>query len=402
LEMLPRGSLTNARSAFAALESLCAETGAAMPALLVAEMFARSGQKADALRWAERALGSDPENWQAMGLAAQLHLEARRYQKAIDIAAQSLALVYFQPLMHYVMGCALMGRHQWADAEQPLRLAVLQSPGFARAHDQLSTLYGSHLGRMNESASHFVIANRLRKKRRARQDAPPEPAGALPDLPASRPVFARRAGSSPANPACDVVVVCGLPRSGTSMLMQILAAGGIPPLTDNLRQPDEDNPRGYFEYEPATHLLQENTWVANARGKVVKLVLPLVPFLPPGEAYKLVIIQRDFTATLASQRRMLSRLGREEGQADLNEDELMREYGAQEHRVANWLDARPQIATLPLDYDAVLRDPSGTAAQIAGFLSRSFDTGAAAQAIDPALKRQGTNPTESRHPLFRS
>lgn len=193
-------------------------------------------------------------------------------------------------------------------------------------------------------------------------------------------------------------VVCGLPRSGTSMLMQTLAAGGVPPLTDSLRQPDEDNPRGYFEYEPATHLLQDTPWVANARGKVVKLVLPFVPFLSPGEAYKLVIIQRDLTATLASQRKMLARLGREEGQADLSEDELMCEYGAQEHRAANWPDARPQITTLPLDYDAVLSNPLGAVTQIAELLGRSFDTGTAAQAIDPALKRQGRKLTESRNP----
>lgn len=172
------------------------------------------------------------------------------------------------------------------------------------------------------------------------------------------------------------------------MLMQLLVAGGMTPLTDGLRVADEDNPRGYYEYERATHLHEDKAWVPEARGKVVKLVLPLVPFLPRNENYRLILIQRDLAAVVASQERMLSRLGREEQGAHLTTEMLMREYCSQEHRVLQWLEARPGIAVLSLEYDAILRDSMGSAEAVATFLGRPFDTEAAAQAVDPTLKRQ--------------
>ena len=129
--------------------------------------------------------------------------------------------------------------------------------------------------------------------------------------PENESTFNARPGPPPEDPSRDIVIVTGLPRSGTSMLMQVLVAGGINPLVDAHRPADVDNPRGYFEYEPATRLRQDDSWVPLARGKVVKLVLPLIPSLPPGESYRLVVIQRDLGEVLDSQRRMLDRLGRE-------------------------------------------------------------------------------------------
>ncbi len=106
-----------------------------------------------------------------------------------------------------------------------------------------------------------------------------------------------------------MVVVAGLPRSGTSMLMQLLAAGGVAPLTDGLREADSDNPRGYFEFGPASNLAQDASWLPHARGKAVKLALPLVMQLPPGEPYRVIVIERHPREVIASQCAMLQRLG---------------------------------------------------------------------------------------------
>jgi len=133
-------------------------------------------------------------------------------------------------------------------------------------------------------------------------------------------------------------------RPSRPWLIQLLAAGGVTPLTDGKRATDEDNPRGYFEYEPATRLLQDATWVQQARGRAVKLVLPLVPFLPMGETYRLLLLQRDLRAVVSSQARMLSRLGRADEAAQLGQAALMREFCGQEHRVLRWLEARPGMA----------------------------------------------------------
>ena len=172
------------------------------------------------------------------------------------------------------------------------------------------------------------------------------------------------------------------------MLMQLLHNGGIPALTDGQRVADDDNPRGYFEYEPATNLSRDATWVPNAHGKVVKLALPLVQRLPAGELYRLLIIDRDLREVVASQRKMLERLGR--GGANLSDEALMREYERQRDRVAAWLNRRPEIAVLPVRYEQVLADSLKVSGEIAGFLGRPFQIQAAAAAVDPSLRRQFT------------
>jgi hypothetical protein len=107
-----------------------------------------------------------------------------------------------------------------------------------------------------------------------------------------------------------VVVVSGLPRSGTSMLMNMLDAGGIPPLTDNLRAADDDNPRGYYEFEPVKKLREGDfSWLPNAQGKSVKIISALLAYLPPTETFQVLFMQRAIPEILASQRRMLINRG---------------------------------------------------------------------------------------------
>ena len=382
-----QGHLAEAEQSFGKLEMLCAAVEVGLPSLLVAELFARRGKIVRALSWVEHALEQDRDDWQAQNLGAQLHLAAKHYNRALEMAAASLALVYHQPLLHYVMGCALIGKRDYAAAEQPLRIAIAQMPGFVRAYDLLSRLYGDHLNRPDEAAQHFLRAEGLRKSRKIKPEAQEEPSLIVSDLEA-RPIFPSRAGIPCADASQEILVVCGLPRSGTSMVMQMLAAGGVLPLTDGLREADEDNPRGYFEYEQATRLYQDKTWIGSAQGKAVKLVLHLVPFLPSGYAYRFIVIQRDLVAVLASQQKMLARLGREAEGAMLSDEVLGREFCAQERRAADWLEARADTPVLALEYDAVVSDPYAAAEQIAAFTDRTFDGAAAARAVDPTLKRQ--------------
>ena len=104
-----------------------------------------------------------------------------------------------------------------------------------------------------------------------------------------------------------VVVVSGLPRSGTSMIMQLLESGGVPILTDGQREADEDNPRGYYELDVVKHLKTEKQWVASAGGMAVKVIAQLLVHLPPQFKYKIVFVQRELDEILASQEKMLQR-----------------------------------------------------------------------------------------------
>ena len=105
----------------------------------------------------------------------------------------------------------------------------------------------------------------------------------------------------------SLIVVTGLPRSGTSMLMQMLAAGGVAVLSDELRTADEDNPRGYLEFEPVKNLLKDSHWLFEARGKAIKIIAPLLSALPPGLPCRVILCERDLDEVLDSQERMLLR-----------------------------------------------------------------------------------------------
>ena len=112
----------------------------------------------------------------------------------------------------------------------------------------------------------------------------------------------------------EIVIVSGLPRSGTSLLMQMLESGGLGILTDNIRAADLDNPRGYFELEVVKTIKQDSSWLQQARGNAFKMVSLLLYDLPPGERYRIIFMDRDMDEVLLSQRKMLTRLHQEPGQ----------------------------------------------------------------------------------------
>src|SRR5262245_15575927 len=110
--------------------------------------------------------------------------------------------------------------------------------------------------------------------------------------------------------SAEIIVVSGLPRSGTSLMMQMLDNGGIEVVTDNVRAADTDNPRGYYELEKVKRVKQDASWLPQARGKAFKMVSQLLYDLPASERYLVVFMERDFDEMLLSQEKMLQRLGR--------------------------------------------------------------------------------------------
>jgi hypothetical protein len=183
----------------------------------------------------------------------------------------------------------------------------------------------------------------------------------------------------------DIVVVSGLPRSGTSMMMRMICAGGVPALTDQARAPDPDNPHGYFEFEAVKRTREDPSWVSQAPGKVVKLVHLLLPDLPEGRRYRVVLMRRDLDEVLASQQTMLARQGRTG--ARMPPDALKRVFAAQLDAVTRWMDERPWFSRLEVRYDRVVADPVGEASRVAAFLGVPQAAGAMAAAVDPSLYR---------------
>ena len=131
-----------------------------------------------------------------------------------------------------------------------------------------------------------------------------------------------------------VIIVSGLPRSGTSMMMKAIHSGGIEPIIDHIRKADEDNPKGYYEFEPVKKTKEDTSWLADAPGSVVKMVYRLLYDLPGNYDYRVVFMQRDLKEVLASQKKMLDRSGK--GRRGAIPDEQM----AALFSVANWTSVK--------------------------------------------------------------
>jgi hypothetical protein len=197
-----------------------------------------------------------------------------------------------------------------------------------------------------------------------------DPAARAPDAP-HRPPF--------------VTVVSGLPRSGTSMMMQMLAAGGLAPLTDQQRTPDADNPHGYYEFERVKLIKTDKAWVPDAVGRVVKLVHLLLLDLPAGHEYRVVFMRRKLEEVAKSQAKMLERSGK--SGAALPEAVLLRTYQQQLDKVLTWARAQPHFRVLEVWYHDAVTDPATTANLVAAFLDGAVDAGRMTRAVDSGLYR---------------
>jgi hypothetical protein len=190
----------------------------------------------------------------------------------------------------------------------------------------------------------------------------------------------------------DVTIVTGLPRSGTSMMMRMLEAGGLPVLTDKVRTADDDNPEGYYEYERVKQIEEDRAWLDHARGRSVKMVSALLEYLPPTYHYKVVFMRRDMDEILASQRKMLDRLGESRGEVD---DATMARLFAQHlAKVTAWLERQPNIDVLYVSYNDVLADPRAQAARLDRFFGGELDVAAMVSVVDPDLYRNRLADTE--------
>jgi hypothetical protein len=182
-----------------------------------------------------------------------------------------------------------------------------------------------------------------------------------------------------------VTVVSGLPRSGTSLAMQMIHAGGIPALTDGQRTSDDSNPRGYFELERVKQLKQDKSWLDDAAGKVVKVIHLLLAELPDDRPYRVVFMQRDLREVVQSQATMLARSGRTGGQ--LPPERLIAVYEQQLKAVEQWLAARPNFSVLRVPYAQLVSDPAGVVPTVNAFLGGMLDEARMRAAVDPGLHR---------------
>jgi len=378
------------------------------------EAYLRLRRWSDAETAFTRALTHDPDNataYHGLGLA---QLRQGRPRPAAENLLSAIGLLYHLPAAHYHLAEALAALGQYAQAAEALEVCVAQAPGMRRAHLLAAELYEHQLQQPAKAQAHrrFVelrirmIADQRRhitaRREPLKEDSlqpqtatagqrPAETQSRLPpDNPSrntiSDPVSNRqlrsRKKTPAANPAssADIIVVTGLPRSGTSLMMQMLAGGGMPILTDYLRRADDNNPYGYFEYEKVKGLPRDNSWLAEADGKAVKIVIPLLRFLSRDHRYRIIFMERDLADIITSQERMLTALGH--GPAGRPES-LLHAFRRQVDRARDQIGKAANTAVLCVNFAAVLADPPGQAKAINAFLGGHLDEAGMAAAVRP-------------------
>lgn len=170
------------------------------------------------------------------------------------------------------------------------------------------------------------------------------------------------------------------------MMMKMLQQGGLAVMTDQIREADDDNPKGYFEFERVKQLDKgDQDWLADAQGKVVKVISALLEHLPPDYNYRVIFMERQMDEVLASQRKMLARRGEPTDRVD--DQEMARLFVKHLDKIRAWLAGQPNFAVLHVDYNQMMADPLPYVRQVNQFLDNALDEEAMYRAIDPALYR---------------
>ena len=190
----------------------------------------------------------------------------------------------------------------------------------------------------------------------------------------------------------SIIVVTGLPRSGTSMMMKMLEAGGIEVVTDNVRTADEDNPKGYYEFEKVKKLKEDASWLPEIKGKAVKMASELLYDLPDDYQYRLIFMRRDIDEILASQRKMLKRQGKEDS---FDDAEMKAVYTKHLDEITKWLNEKPNMEVLYINYNQTIKDPQTQAEKIEDFLGKSLNIKEMVTVVDENLYRNRKNQTVS-------
>ena len=336
----------------------------------------------------EHILAIDPISAEAQLGLAQCALGMGNARDAYAAASSALGLVYHNPKAHYVAARALCELGRIDRAISHLDKAVEQNERFPDAYRLLAVIYAQR-GEHIKAAEHRALAAVAQKRFDDLKSGMtlPEDRDLQLDIAMDQPIGIGTIGavtSSGAN-SDSIIVVSGLPRSGTSMMMQMLAAGGIATLTDEERPADESNPRGYFEFEPVKKLGKQNDWVENAGGKAVKIVAQLLPMMPPRREKRIIFMARPLGEIVGSQAQMLERLGRKG--AAISNRQLAAIYKKQVETLSKSLARRNGLAAITIDYTEAIADPESTARRVNQFLGGALDEQAMAAVIDESLYR---------------
>ncbi|MEZ6093784.1 MAG: alkaline phosphatase family protein [Pirellulaceae bacterium] len=384
--------------------------------LTLGSTFLKLGRWQEALHCFARVLELDPDHVRALHGSARALIKLKQNDEALDLALRSVELEYRSYLGHYLLGMAFARIKNWERAVQAFTVAIRFNPNHAASWRLLSIAY-THIPGQNAASKDcqdtflkLTAARSFAKKNRAT-----DLSGIVDRLESIMPRIeqklqeladqAEKEKEQEANKSVEAtatkraipkvsdkefLVVSGLPRSGTSLMMQMLYAGGIPAMTDELRKADVDNPKGYFEWEEIKKLKTNPEIIERAEGKATKVISMLLPFLPHTHRYKIIFMLRPIDEVVASQRKMIERL-QTEG-AKLDEADLVRNLTLHRDTILKTMQTMPANVYI-LKYENLVTKTKNVVESLVNFLGDNYqlDTLKMIDQVKPELWRNRTS-----------
>jgi len=297
----------------------------------------------DAERAFLKALSIDANNAIAHHGLGVSFLRQKKYEEATDEFFNAIGLTYHYPEAHYHLGETLFYLNEYDGSSKAFEVAISMVPGYKKAHQWLIKIYDDFLKQPEKAEqSRAFIKDKIKG---------------------------------------TVYIVSGLPRSGTSMMMQMLQAGGLDILTDNVRSNDDNNPKGYMEFERVKKLAHDNSWIHEAEGKVVKVIAQLIQYLPNTYDYKIIFILREMNEVLKSQQKML---GKDTSVFPMGLAGIFQKQLEQSKIIISSL---PNMEVTYVNYTDIIEDPLEQAENLNSFLGLDLNTSEMANAVDKNLYR---------------
>lgn len=364
----------------------------------------RNWEQAEAT--AKKVIERDPENAAARFILARIYLHQNTEaatQTAQEYALEGIGYQFGNARGHFQLGVSLFRQEKFEEAVTALANSLRLDRTLAPAYRYLALAFRA-LDREEEAVQcdierqvHRQQASEGKAKRlqRLRKESA-ERAAERARIEASKPKKDESDEKAAEDvPAMDFVLVSGLPRSGTSLMMQMLEAGGMKIMTDQQRQADDDNPKGYYEWEEIRQLPRNPRLIEKAEGKVVKVISALLPHLPPKHRYKIIFMRRPASEVVRSQHTMITNLGKT---VKTDAEHLEKNQERHVQQLLERFAKSPQIELLEVDYPQLVQAPQDWVERLREFVSpeKLPNVAAMAEVVDPSLYRnRGKTPSTS-------
>lgn len=298
----------------------------------------------------QKEVAHDPGNAAAHHGLGVAQLRRKLFDQAVESFLNAVGLTYFFPFAHYHLGEALYQIGEYERSAEAFEVCLKMAPGINKARQLLTVIYNEHLKKPEVALDHKTKILEFIKG--------------------------------------DIVVVSGLPRSGTSMMMQMLDTGGLEVFTDGIRKSDENNPKGYYEHELVKSLSRNKTWMKDAMGKAVKVISQLIFELPANYRYKIIFMERDLDEVIQSQHKMLIRDGK--AKEDTINLRIVNSFKQNLERIHNWVPKQQNMEIIFVSHRNLINDPIAELKKVNDFLGGTLDINAMASVVDKSLHREKT------------